>query len=166
MDVPFVLTVAVEENAFEFFNALRKIYFPGSNEMDAHLTLFHLLPSELSIIETIETLSQETSPLLLHVRKPFFTGSGVAYEIECPDLVQMHEQLRREWNSFLIPQDQENFLPQITIQDEASPTEAQELLEFLKENFSTFYMQGTGLQLWQYDNGSHKLFREFRFSKD
>lgn len=167
MDEPFVLTVAVEENAFLFFNSLRKIYFPERNSVDAHLTLFHLLPNEPSVVDTIESTSKQYTPLLLQVNKPSLIGNGVAYEIECPQLVQLHENLQQQWNSFLIPQDKEKLWPHITIQDKVSTEEAQELLAFLQENFSAFAMQGTGLQLWEYNNtGPWKLFRQFDFIKN
>lgn len=166
MDVPFVLTVAVEENAFLFFNALRKIYFPEGNFIEAHLTLFHLLPNEPAIIDTIETISKQTHPLLLHVSQPKFTGNGVAYEIECPQLVQLHNSLQQQWNSFLLPQDQEKLRPHITIQDKVPSEEAKELLLFLQGNFSAFDVKGTGLQLWEYSNGPRKLFRQFDFVRN
>lgn len=165
MDVPFVLTVAVEENAFEFFNALRKIYFPHGSSMDTHLKLFHLLPNDPSIIETLENITRQYQPLLLQVNKPLLVDHNVVYTIESPDLVQLHENLRQQWSAFLIPQDQEKLWPHITIQEKASDQEAGELLHFLNENFSTFHVQATGLQLWQYTNGHSKLFGTFHFSK-
>jgi hypothetical protein len=163
MDVPFVLTVAVEENAFEFFNALRKIYFPQGNAFNAHLSLFRLLPNEPSIIDTVEAVSKQYHSMLMQVKKPSFVGNGVAYEIECHELIQLHENLQQQWNAFLIPQDQEKLWPHITIQDKAAPEEAKELLQFLNENFDAFTVQAIGLQLWEYRNGHSKLFRQFDF---
>jgi hypothetical protein len=166
MDVPFVLTVAVEENAFLFFNALRKIYHPQGNFKEAHLTLFHLLPNESAIIDTIETLSKQTGPLLLHVSQPSLTGNGVVYEIDCPQLVHLHDTLRQQWNSFLIPQDQEKLWPHVTVQDKVPSEEAKELLRFLQGNFSAFDVKAIGLQLWEYGNGPWKLFRQFDFVRN
>lgn len=166
MDVPFALTVAIEENAFEFFNALRKIYFPQGNMIDASLTLFHLLPNDPSIIDTVEAVSKQHHTLLLQVSNPLLTGHGVAYEVKCEELVRLHEKLQGQWKAFLIPQDQGKLWPHITIQDEATPEEAKELLEFLKTNFGAFAVQGTGLQLWESRNGHSQLFRQFSFVRN
>ena len=166
MDVPFVLTVAVEENAFEFFNALRKIYFPQGNDVDTHLKLFHLLPNDPSIIDAVENLSRQHQPLLLRVNKPLLLNNKVVYTIECADLMRLHENLQQQWDPFLIPQDREKLQPHIVIQDNAPEEEAKELLQFLNENFSSFHMQATGLQLWEYANGHLKLFREFNFVRN
>jgi hypothetical protein len=163
MDVPFVLTVSIEENAFDFFNALRKIYFPQGSAIDSNLTLFQLLPNEPAVIDTVETISKQFHTLLMQVNKPSFTGSGVAYKIECRELEQLHQNLQQQWGAFLIPQDKEKLQPHITIQDQVSEGEAQELLQFLNENFGAFAVQGTGLQLWEYHNGQSRLFRQFDF---
>ena len=166
MDVPFVLTVAIEENAFEFFNALRKIYFPQGSTIDACLTLFHLLPNDPSIIDTVEAVSKQYPTLLLQVSNPLLTGHGVAYEVKCDELVQLHQNLQGQWKAFLIPQDQEKLRPHITIQDKATPAEAKELLQFLEANFGAFAVQGTGLQLWESRNGHSRLFRQFDFVRN
>lgn len=164
MDVPFVLTVAVEENAFDFFNALRKIYFPQGSSMDTHLKLFHLLPNDPSIIETIENITRQHQPLLLRVYQPLLLDHKVVYTIESAELIQLHENLQQQWKTFLIPQDREKLWPHITIQEKATEEEAKELLHFLNENFSTFHVKATGLQLWEYSGGQAKLFRPFQFT--
>lgn len=165
MEVPFILTLALEENAFLFFNALRKIYFPPErNVIDAHLTLFHLLPNEQSIVDTVETLSKQYPPLTLEVQQPVSIGNGVAYKIECASLAELHCKLQGQWGSFLIPQDQQKLWPHVTVQNKVAPEEAAELLEFLKGNFSAFPCKATGLQLWEYHGGPWKLFRQFDFT--
>lgn len=166
MEVPFSLTVAVEENAFLFFNALRKIYFPAEqNHVEAHLTLFHLLPNEASIIAAIDTISRQYKTLALQIKKPVLTDDGVVYTIECDDLQQLHENLQQQWNSFLIPQDRQKLQPHITLQKNVSAEAAKELLQFLNENFCAFEAKGTGLKLWEYNGSSWKLFKQFPFNE-
>jgi hypothetical protein len=167
MDVPLILTLALEENAFEFFNALRKIYFPADkNQLEAHLTLFHLLPNEPLVVEVVERTCTENNILLLQVIGPSLTGNGVAYKIESDELMRLHGTLQQQWKDFLIPQDLQKLWPHITIQNKVSPEEAKELLDFLTQNFSSFTTQGTGLQLWEYHGGPWKLFREFDFTRN
>ena len=167
MEVPLILTLAIEENAFQFFNALRNIYFPAErNYIDAHLTLFHLLPNEPSIIDTVELVAKGHGDILLHVKEPSLTGNGVVYTIESDELVRLHKCLQEQWNTFLIPQDQQQLWPHITVQNKVEPGEATELLQFLNENFCAFYAKGTGLQVWEYNSGPWKLFKQFNFIKN
>ena len=167
MEVPLILTLALEDYAFQFFNALRKIYYPAHlNKTDAHLTLFRLLPNEESIIEKVALIAAQQSVITLQVKEPLRTSTGVAYTIESESLMQLHSKFQHDWEPFLIPQDREELWPHITIQSQASQEAAIELLQFLKDNFSAFEAISTGLQLWENNGGNWKLFREFPFVKD
>ncbi|MES2882715.1 MAG: 2'-5' RNA ligase family protein, partial [Bacteroidota bacterium] len=78
MEVPLILTLALEEKAFQFFNALRKIYYPTEkNFIDAHLTLFHFLPNEPIVNNAIENICRQQQQFLLNVTEPKLTGNGV-----------------------------------------------------------------------------------------
>lgn len=165
MEVPFILTLDLEENAFQFFDALRKIYNPPpNNQVQAHLTLFHLLPHETAVIEAVAAISRKYPQLSLQVVEPVLTGNGVAYAIESAGLQALHRELQEQWRSFLIPQDLQEFRPHITIQKNAPPEEAGALLDFLKGNFSAFGCRGTGLQLWEHQGGVWTLYRRFPFA--
>ena len=162
MEVPLILTLAMEEKAFQFFNSLRKIYFPlQENFIDAHLTIFHFLPNEPVVINAIENICKEQKQFLLEVTEPAFTDNGVAYQIKCDELIQMHNVLQRQWHSFLIPQDMQILSPHVTVQNNVSSEEAKQLHQFLKDNFCGFKTTGIALQLWEYGGGKLKLFRQF-----
>jgi 2'-5' RNA ligase len=167
MEVPLILTLALEQNAFQFFNALRKIYYPADhNKANAHLTLFRLLPNEPSIIEEVAKKANEQSIITLQVKEPVLTTNGVAYTIESSQLKQLHKDFQRLWQAFLIPQDKEDLWAHVTIQSNVPIEQANELLEFLVGNFCAFDIIATGLQLWENKGGTWKLFREFPFIKD
>jgi 2'-5' RNA ligase len=158
MEVPLILTLALEEKAFTFFNALRKIYFPPErNFIDAHLTLFHHLPNEALVTDTVKKLAAGQSRFILEVREPKLIGNGVAYKIECPALVQLHKSLQEEWSAFLIPQDKQRLWPHVTVQNKVPSEDAKQLLLFLQQNFSGFTTAGVALQLWEYHRGPWKL---------
>lgn len=165
MEVPLVLTVAIEENAFQFFNALKKIYFPTEGAFpDAHLTLFHLLPNEPSVVDTIESVCKQYKTIDLTVKEPAIVDDGVVYEIESPQLIQLHETLQKEWNAFLLPEDRQKPRFYILVQNKLSAQSPDELLQFLNENFGSFHAMATGLQLWEYNDGPRKLLKEFAFN--
>jgi hypothetical protein len=167
MEVPLILTLALEQNAFQFFNALRKIYYPAQeNKTEAHLTLFRLIPHEPSLIRNVAQAAQGQNCIKLLVKEPVLTTTGVAYAIESPELVQLHQKFQQSWEPLLIPQDKEELWAHITIQSGVSPDEAQELLQFLVSNFCAFEILATGLQLWESKGGNWRLFREFPFIQD
>lgn len=162
MEVPLILTVELEAKAFQFFNALRKIYFPPQlNFIDAHLTLFHHLPNDAAVIDAVAKTSKEHNPLLLNISEPALIGNGVAYTIECDRLMQLHKSLQQQWDNFLIPQDKQKLWPHVTIQNKVPSEDAKQLQQFLKQNFSGFETVGTALQLWEYHRGPWKLLQTF-----
>jgi hypothetical protein len=162
MEVPLILTLALEEKAFLFFNSLRKIYFPPErNFIDAHLTLFHHLPNDPLVIDAVKSYSEDHAAFELNVTEPVLIGNGVAYKIACDPLVQFHKQLQQKWTHFLIPQDKQRLWPHVTVQNKVPSEDAKQLLLFLQQNFSGFATQGTALQLWEYHRGPWKLLQSF-----
>jgi hypothetical protein len=164
MGVPLLLTVAIEENAFQFFNALRKIYFPQEpGAMAAHIHLFHQLPTAGFIESDIEEAANSHAVFTIEVKEPVSVGNAVLYRLQSPELVQIHGQLQKKWKDLLVPEDIKELDPQIVIQERASEEESAELLIFLKQQFSSFPIKATALQLWAFDPGSWKLQCQFPF---
>lgn len=162
MEVPLILTLAIEEKAFLFFNSLRKIYFPPErNFIDAHLTLFHHLPNDPLVVDAVASYSAAHPVFALKVTEPVSIGNGVAYKIQCDALVQFHRQLQQQWADFLIPQDRQRLWPHVTVQNKVPSEDAKQLLLFLQQNFTGFDTQGTALQLWEYHRGPWKLKESF-----
>lgn len=162
MDYPLIVTLALEEKAFQFFNALRTIYFPKDrNFIDAHLTLFHHLPHTDELLQQMQTISAQQSPFTLQVQAPRSIGNGVAFPIECAALAQLHKSLQQQWAPFLIPQDRQKLWPHVTVQNKVPPEDAKQLLQFLTENFSPFVTTGTALQVWEYHGGPWQLLQSF-----
>jgi 2'-5' RNA ligase len=161
---PLILTLSIEKEAFLFFNTLRQKHFPPSrNFIDAHLTLFHALPNEASIVTVVKDICNLQNPFKLSVEKPVSIGKGVAYKIESNELMQIHKKFQNKWQDFLSPQDSQKLWPHITVQNKAPVQEAQELLNELKESFTPFVASATGMQLWEYLNGPWKLVKDFYF---
>lgn len=161
---PLILTVSIEEGAFDYFNNLRRLYFPPErNFIDAHITMFHALPNIESIAKEVEAISGSQLSFSIKVLEPVSIGKGVAFRLESGELTLLHKTLQQKWSQFLSPQDAQKLWPHITIQNKVAPAEAKELLLKMKEDFSSFFVQAQGLQLWEYLNGPWKLVRQFRF---
>lgn len=162
---PLILTLALDSASQQYFNKLRKAYFPPErNYLDAHLTLFHHLPQgESAIIQTIAHLTKQQQKMQVQVTGVKSIGNGVAFSMESNPLQQMHKRLQSDWQQWLIPQDRQKLWPHVTIQNKVKPEEAKKLKEMLEQDFEPFVIKGTGLSLFEYLGGPWKFVREFEF---
>jgi 2'-5' RNA ligase len=168
MTAPLILSLALDEPSFLFFNTLRQKHFPPErNYLDAHLTLFHALPGEEyeTICRQLETLCQQISPMQLQVTEVKMIGRGVAYKMECDALKHLHHQLRKNWLEWLTAQDRQKIWPHVTVQNKASVEQARELYAELRQKFEPFTTTDTGLTIWAYRNGPWEKLKEFSFTE-
>lgn len=164
---PLVLTLKLDQASFDRFNALRQQYFPPErNFLLAHVTLFHALPGEqiFSIQETLKSVCSQTAPLALHFPQLRFLGRGLAIEVDCPQLVQVRQQLAKVWQPWLTPQDRQGYRPHITIQNKVTSTEARQVYEQLSSTWQAGNGWGEGLLLWHYQGGPWQLAADFLFT--
>lgn len=163
---PLILTLSIEKEAFLFFNALRKKHFPAAlNFIDAHLTLFHALPDENKITDTVQDVSNQQMTFELNITDVVSIGKGAAYKIKSNELMQLHKALQNKWQHVLSPQDRQKLWPHITVQNKVPVQQAKQLLDELKNSFTPFSTPATGLQLWEYLNGPWKLVKYFAFNE-
>lgn len=162
---PLILTLQLNKEAFHYFNALRKKYFPKEkNFIDAHLTLFHHLPFENFIIEKLQNISKEQNDISLLVSDVVSIGKGTAIKIKSVALCKLHKQLQVEWQHLLTPQDKQRLWPHVTIQNKVTPQAAKDLFHYLSSSHSHFNGTGIGMQLWKYQNGPWEHLQDFAFS--
>lgn len=164
---PLILTLALDEKNQEYFNQLRKKYFPVErNFLDAHLTLFHNLPpTETKIKEMLVEVSKKQKVIDLDVKEVRSIGAGVAYKIESEVLIQLHYFLQKQWEPWLIPQDQHKLWPHITVQNKVEHAIATALRDELAQEFKPFTIKGVGLKLWEYLNGPWGYMETYEFKQ-
>src|ERR1700761_6817763 len=93
---PLIVTVALDEGAYDWFQDLRRAWYPAErNQVPAHLTLFHALSgkAEAEIAAVLKEACARTPPLRLDVRGLWSLGRGVAYRIESDALVRLRTEL-------------------------------------------------------------------------
>ncbi|MGO4388390.1 2'-5' RNA ligase family protein [Microvirga sp. 2YAF29] len=164
---PLILTLALDERSFAFFDEQRRRYFPPArNFIPAHLTLFHHLPGAHpgKIEDTVETTIAARNSFSLSVTGLRSLGRGVAYSLQSQELAELRRDLAAEWAQWLTPQDRQKHQPHVTIQNNVEPVAARALLTTLSEPFEPFSVVGTGLDLWWYRGGPWEKVREFRFA--
>jgi 2'-5' RNA ligase len=164
---PLIVTAALDEGAFAWFEDLRQSHFPRHrNKVPAHLTLFHALPGEheRAVVQTLRAACQVRRAVQLDVRGPWSLGRGVAYRLASPDLEGLRDELADAFSPWLTRQDQAPFQPHITIQNKAEPGEARLLLEHLQLEFEPFHIFAESLLLWRYLGGPWALVDRFEFN--
>ena len=165
---PLIVTAALDEGAFAWFDDLRQAHFPRyRNQVPAHVTLFHALPGqhEREIVGTLRAACQIRRPLAIDVRGPWSLGRGVAYRLASPDLEALRSELADAFGPWLTRQDQAPYRPHITVQNKVEPDDARTLLEQLQQTFEPFDILAEGLLLWRYLGGPWALIDRFDFDK-
>lgn len=166
---PLIVTAALDEGAFAWFEDLRQSHFPRHrNQVPAHLTLFHALPGrhERIVAQTLTAACKTRRACQLNVRGPWSLGNGVAYKIASPDLDDLRTNLAKTFSPWLTRQDQAPFRPHITVQNKATPDDARLLLEQLQLEFEPFPIFAEGLLLWRYLGGPWALVERFEFDTE
>jgi 2'-5' RNA ligase len=164
MEKTLIVTLLLNEEADEYFTNLRNQHFPAAiNYLRAHLTLFHKLPDEDYVYETIENLSCKQARFLMEVAAVRSIGNGVAFKMESPTLMALHASLQSEFKLLLIPQDQQRLWPHITIQNKVPPAQANALALTMNESFKPFYVTAEGFAVWAYLDGPWSLRQKYLF---
>jgi len=165
-DAPLILTLALDEGAFAFFDEQRRRYFPPErNFIPAHLTLFHKLPAEraAAIVAALEGAAAQQAPISMRVTGLRSLGRGVAYTLASPELASFRHALATQWALWLAPQDRQKHQPHVTIQNKVDTKAAAALLSELAASFRPFSVTGTGLDLWRYHGGPWEKVRRVPF---
>ena len=172
MAQPLVLTLRLDAASQKLLTSLRTRYFPQArNYLQAHLTLFHALPSTShNQIENIlfRVVSRE-KPFTVGIKNPFLLGrKGVGINIASHKLRLFHEELMSDFGEAgldLTEQDLRKIRPHVTVQNKVGEEEAKKTLEELKSTFKEMAGTAEGFVLWRYeDGGEWTHLTEFPFS--
>jgi 2'-5' RNA ligase len=156
MSPPLIVTAALDEGAFAWFDDLRRAHFPPTrNLVPAHLTLFHALPGEqeASVGETLKAIARAATPMTLQVRGPWSLGRGVAFRLASPELEALRAEAAERFAPWLTRQDRAPWRPHITIQNKVEPPRAAALLADLQHAFEPVEVVAEGLCVWRYLGG-------------
>lgn len=164
---PVIITAQMGKGDQAHFNALRQQHFPPQrNFLDAHITLFHHLPPmHLSEIKArLAALARESAPPPAILSEVMMLGRGVAYRIDCPELLAMRDELVEGFTGLLTPQDQARPRLHITVQNKVEPREAKALHALLSAGFQPRQLPITGLSAFYYRGGPWEPIQSWSFS--
>jgi len=162
--VSCILTLRLNPEAQEFFEALRQRHFPPErNLIAAHLTLFHQLPENEFVIAELAAAVQGERVFPLQVTGLRSLGRGVAYTVAGQRLMDVHRRLAEAFDPYLIAQDRQRFMPHIVVQNKVTGEQARALLKDLQQTFVPMTIEAQGLELWEYLGGPWKHLQRFAF---
>ncbi len=146
-----IITLNIDDASQTFFNEKRKQHYPAyANFVDAHITLFHKLPSDKNIVH--ETLQQLCNSKAFDMQVVGLKNieNFVAYDIVSPTLQNIHAEMQRIFASMLNEKDREILWPHITVHNKATVYKAFKTHEKLLANFKPFSVTAIGFTTWFY----------------
>ena len=159
-----IVTLKLDADSQAFFEVMRQKHFPPErNQIGAHLTLFHTLPSTAETAEVLRWVAGQHAAFTLQVTGLRSLGKGVAYTLRSAELLAVHAELAQAYAEHLSAQDRQRFMPHVVVQNKAQPAEARALLAELQGGFEPFAVRALGLELWNYLGGPWRLAEEFAF---
>jgi 2'-5' RNA ligase superfamily len=164
---PIIITAQMGKGDQACFDALRKAHFPPErNYLSAHITLFHHLPpTHLPEIKArLAAMAREYSSPPATLSDVMMLGRGVAFRIDCPELLAMRDELAEGFTGLLTPQDQARPRLHITVQNKVEPPVAKALHAELSATFEPRPLSITGLSAYYYRGGPWEPIQSWSFS--
>jgi hypothetical protein len=161
---PLIVTLSMRPEDQQFFNELRDTHFPSHvNYLQAHITLFHHLPSDEPFIQEQLKGFADHPVIELEAHGIRHLGNGVAYSLRSPALMKLHARMQSAFQPWLNFKDRQELWPHITIQNKATAFKAHQLFEQLSADFKPFTITTTGLSTWLYLKGPWKSMDQYFF---
>lgn len=159
-----VLTLALDDEAQQRFEAERRQYFPAAlNRIPAHLSLFHTLPEEDATFAALRLAADGQLVFPLQVAEVRSIGKGVAYFLHAAEAKALHRALSETFQEQISAQDRQGFRPHVVVQNKVTPDAARATLAQLQAEFSPWSVSAVGLDLWRYLGGPWLHLQRFNF---
>lgn len=166
-NAPIIITATMGKADQIWADSLRAAHYPAErNVVKAHITLFqHLPPLHLpEIKKRLAAIAREFAPPTAMLSDVMLLARGVAYRVECPDLLMMRDALAEGLTGLLTPQDQARPRLHITVQNKVEPVVAKALYAKLSADFRPRSFTITGLSAYYYREGPWDAIQNWSFS--
>ena len=166
-NAPIIVTAMMGKSDQIWANALRTAHYPMErNVVKAHISLFHHLPPLHwpEFKKRLATIAREYAPPRAILSDVMMLGRGVAYRVECPELLTMRDTLAEGFTGLLTPQDQARPRLHVTVQNKVEPVVAKALHAELSADFQPRPFSITGLSAYYYRGGPWEAIQSWSFS--
>jgi 2'-5' RNA ligase superfamily len=146
-----IITLKIDDVSQSFFNEKRKQHYPAyANFVEAHITLFHKLPSDKNIVyDTLNEISK-TNIFEMQIADIKNIENFVAYDIASTTLLNIHAKMQTAFLNMLNEKDKEKLWPHITVHNKATVYKAFKTHEKLLLDFKPFNITAIGFTTWYY----------------
>jgi TRAP-type mannitol/chloroaromatic compound transport system substrate-binding protein len=159
-----IITLLLDEASQMFFDKQRKLYFPTyANFTNAHLTLFHKLPTKETQVQEILEQICTIDKFDMKVVRIQNNHNFIAYEISSSALLDIHSTLQIAFTKLLHLKDKEILWPHITIQNKVTEYKAKKTHQKLMETFVPFTITAIGISSWFYTKNNWEKQRDIYF---
>ncbi len=162
---PLLVTAELPADVLAWADALRREHYPPErNRLRAHVTLFHALPpsAEAEVCRLMAALTNRGAPPA-RIDGLMNMGRGTALLVDCPAIVELHEEMAERLHGLLTPQDAHRLRLHITVQNKVTPEAARGLQRELAANLKPCSFQFRGLGLYAWEEGLWRPIRDFPF---
>ena len=166
-NAPIIITATMGKADQLWADSVRAAHYPAErNVVKAHITLFRHLPPlhwpEIKI--RLAAIARECPLPPAMLSDVMLLGQGVAYRVECPDLLAMRDELADGLTGLLTLQDQARPRLHITIQNKVEPAVAKALHREMSADFRPRPFAITGLSAHYYRGGPWEAIQNWSFS--
>jgi hypothetical protein len=165
-DAPLIVTAQLPRDLHSRFTALRSEHFPPErNYLEAHVTLFHALPSmcEGEAISLFKRLAAEFAPIEAQVEGVMSLGGGTAIRLSSPAMLHLRDIIADHFRGMLTQQDQQSPRLHVTVQNKVAAKEAKALQAALSPVIEPSPFTFHGIELFRYRGGPWEKIRDFAF---
>lgn len=158
-DRPLVVTLALQSDAQEHLDALRRRWFPPArNHLGAHVTLFHALPgSGASRVGSMLREAADRPGFDVDVTAVRRLRHGVALDLRSTELGALRAGLLAAaldaFGDRVTAQDRQALRAHVTVANKLDDVAARRAHEAVSSGFVPWSAPATGLALWRYDGG-------------
>lgn len=163
---PLILTAMLPNDLHGWATELRNRHFPPErNHLQAHVTLFHAIPSflEAELATLLGRLAADHAPVPARLAGIMSLGRGTALKLESPAMLALRDWIADHFSGSLTGQDQHRPRLHVTVQNKVSPEEAKALQARLGPQVHPRSFAFAGLSLHRYRGGPWEHVRDWRF---
>lgn len=160
-----IVTAEMPPDMLAWADGLRRAHYPAErNQLRAHVTLFHALPSwvEEEARALLADLSSAAPPHATLARV-LDLGRGTAFAIDCPQMLDLRDRIADRFHGLLTAQDSHRVRLHVTVQNKVSPKDAKALQADLARDFMPRRFRFHGLALHAYEGGPWRHIRAYPF---
>jgi 2'-5' RNA ligase len=158
------LELNIDASSLEYFNALRKQFFPKHKLKDeAHITLLYQIHDQLDNIKSLlDNIQQAPFDITINTVQQFPNGNAI--QLESHELLVLHQKLKKLFYKKTSRRDLVKYRPHITVQLGVTNFKAIQTHKLLCDTIKYKTIKAMGMTLWDKNNGAPTILHQCTFT--